>query len=163
MDLNTKFAQPSRRTVLKGIGAGLAASALGAPMIARAQSAGTIKLGFVTPATGPLALFGETDGWAAEKVKALLKDGLETAAGKFDVEILIRDSQSDPNRAAEVAGDLILNDGVHLLLPASTTDTVSPSADQAELNECPCLSTGAPWQPTPPRHTGPAPARTPPG
>lgn len=146
MDLKANFAQPSRRTVLKGMGAGLAASALGAPLVARAQSAGTIKLGFVTPATGPLALFGETDGWAADKVKALLKDGLTTPAGKFDVEILIRDSQSDPNRAAEVAGDLILNDGVHLLLPASTTDTVSPSADQAELNECPCLSTGAPWQ-----------------
>ena len=146
VDLNTTHSNTTRRTVLKGIGAGLAASALGAPMVARAQSAGTIKIGFVTPATGPLALFGETDGWAAEKIQTLLKDGLETSAGKFDVEILIRDSQSDPNRAAEVAGDLILNDEVHLLLPASTTDTVSPSADQAELNECPCLSTGAPWQ-----------------
>ena len=31
-------------------------------------------------------------------------------------------------------------------MPASTTDTVSPVADQAELNECPCISTGAPWQ-----------------
>ncbi|MEI5678526.1 MULTISPECIES: ABC transporter substrate-binding protein [unclassified Mesorhizobium] len=146
MDLKTNFSQPSRRSVLKGIGAGLAASTLGAPMVARAQSAGTIKIGFVTPATGPLALFGETDGWALGKVKDVVKNGLETAAGRFDVEIIMRDSQSNPNRAAEVAGDLILNEEVHLLLPASTTDTVSPSADQAELYECPCLSTGAPWQ-----------------
>lgn len=137
---------PSRRTVLKGIGAGAAASALGAPMIARAQSAGTVKLGFITPATGPLALFGETDSWAVGKIADLLKAGIETPNGKYDVEILVRDSQSDPNKSAEVAGDLILNEGVHLLLPASTTDTVSPAADQAELNECPCLSTGAPWQ-----------------
>lgn len=136
----------SRRSVLKGIGAGVAASALSAPMIARAQSAGTIKVGFVTPATGPLALFGETDGWAVEKVQALLADGLDTAAGHYDVEILVRDGQSDPNRAAEVAGDLILNDEVHIIAPSATTDTVSPVADQAELYECPCISTGAPWQ-----------------
>ncbi|WP_245444002.1 ABC transporter substrate-binding protein [Mesorhizobium sp. DCY119] len=114
--------------------------------MARAQSAGKIKIGFITPTTGPLALFGETDNWAFGKVKELVKDGLETKSGRYDVEILMRDSQSDPNRAAEVAGDLILNENVHLLLPATTTDTVSPAADQAELYECPCISTGAPWQ-----------------
>ncbi len=142
----TSLAAPTRRSVLKGLGAGVAASALGAPMIARAQSAGTIKIGFVTPATGPLALFGETDGWSVGKIQELLKDGLQTASGTYDVEILVRDGQSDPNRAAEVAGDLILNEEVHLIVPASTTDTVSPVADQAELYECPCISTGAPWQ-----------------
>jgi branched-chain amino acid transport system substrate-binding protein len=146
MELTGKIARPSRRTVLKGMGAGLVASTLGAPMVARAQSGGTIKIGFVTPVTGPLALFGETDGWALGKINDLLKNGLETKSGRYDVEILMRDSQSDANRAAEVAGDLILNKGVHLLLPASTTDTVSPAADQAELYECPCISTGAPWQ-----------------
>ncbi|MGO6984275.1 ABC transporter substrate-binding protein [Rhizobium leguminosarum] len=146
VELIGKIARPSRRTVLKGMGASLAASALGTPMVARAQSAGTIKIGFVTPATGPLALFGETDSWALGKIKELLKGGLETKTGRYDVEILMRDSQSDPNRAAEVAGDLILNENVHLILPATTTDTVSPAADQAELYECPCISTGAPWQ-----------------
>ncbi len=142
----TSLGAPTRRSLLKGLGAGVAASALGAPMIARAQSAGTIKIGFVTPATGPLALFGETDGWSVGKIQELLKDGLQTASGTYDVEILVRDGQSDPNRAAEVAGDLILNEEVHLIVPASTTDTVSPVADQAELYECPCVSTGAPWQ-----------------
>lgn len=58
----------------------------------------------------------------------------------------MRDSQSDPNRSAEVAAELILNEEVHMLLPASTTDTINPAADQAELFECPCLSTAAPWQ-----------------
>ena len=116
-------------------------------MVARAQSKGTIKVGFVTPATGPLAPFGETDGWAIDKVQAIAGQGVwRPRRERYDVEILVRDGQSDPNRAAEVAGDLILNDGVHLIVPASTTDTVSPVADQAELNECPCISTGAPWQ-----------------
>jgi branched-chain amino acid transport system substrate-binding protein len=137
--------RPNRRTVLTGIGAGVFAGALSAPMIARAQNR-TIKIGFVTPATGPLALFGETDGFAVNKVRSLLANGLETASGTYNVEILVRDGQSDPNRAAEVAGDLILNEEVHMIIPASTTDTVNPVADQAELFECPCVSTAAPWQ-----------------
>jgi branched-chain amino acid transport system substrate-binding protein len=138
------FTRPSRRTVLKGFGAGVAASALGAPMVARAD--GTIKVGVVTPATGPLAQFGATDGWTIDHVRKILANGIETQAGKFNIEIIVRDGQSDPNRAAEVAGDLILNEGVHLIMPTSTTDMVSNTADQAELNECPCISSGAPWQ-----------------
>src|SRR3984885_14657033 len=134
MDNSTKRSNGlSRRAVIKSLGAGVAASTLGMPAVARAQSAGTIKIGLITPATGPLALFGDADGWTVGKVKELLKSGLETSAGRFDVDILVRDSQSNPNRAGEVAGDLILNDKVHLLVPASTTDTVNPSADQGEL------------------------------
>lgn len=133
----------SRRTVLKGMGAG--AVALSAPSIVRGQ-AGTVRLGFVSPQTGPLALFGETDSFALSRVRGLLENGLETETGTYNVEIIEKDGQSDPNRAAEVAADLILNDDVHMIIPASTTDTVSPVADQAELFGCPCLSSGAPWQ-----------------
>src|SRR5262249_39174209 len=134
--LKDRIAGQSRRTVLKGMGAGLAASTLGMPLVARAD--GTIKVGVVTPATGPLAQFGATDGWTIDNVRKILAKGLETQAGKFNIEIIVRDGQSDPNRAAEVAGDLILNEGVHLIMPTSTTDMVSNTADQAELNECPC-------------------------
>jgi branched-chain amino acid transport system substrate-binding protein len=141
---NSKLAGVSRRTLLKGIGAGVAATAIGMPYVARA--AGTIKVGVVTPATGPLAQFGAADGWTIDRVKKLLANGLDTAAGKFNVEIIVKDGQSDPNKAAEVAGDLILNEGVHLIMPTSTTDMVSNTADQAELNQCPCISSGAPWQ-----------------
>jgi branched-chain amino acid transport system substrate-binding protein len=141
---SNRIITPSRRTVLKGIGAGVAASAIYSPWVARA--AGTIKIGVVTPATGPLANFGATDGWTIEKIKKLLADGLDTSAGKYNVEILVRDGQSDPNRAAEVAGDLILNENVHIIMPTSTTDMVSNTMDQAELNQCPCISSGAPWQ-----------------
>jgi branched-chain amino acid transport system substrate-binding protein len=45
-----KNVSPSRRTVLKGIGAGAAVSAIAMPWVARA--AGTIKIGVVAPATG---------------------------------------------------------------------------------------------------------------
>ncbi|MBM1816758.1 ABC transporter substrate-binding protein [Pseudosulfitobacter pseudonitzschiae] len=145
MTKDTKRWTTSRRRVLQGMGA--SAVALSAPSIVRAQSAGTIKIGFLTPTTGPLALFGETDGYTVEKVREALGGKIQAADGQtYDLEILMRDSQSDPNRSAEVAAELILNEEVHMLLPASTTDTINPAADQAELFECPCLSTAAPWQ-----------------
>ncbi len=62
------------------------------------------------------------------------------------VEILVRDSQSSPNRAAQVAASLIKSDKVDLMLVASTADTVNPVADQCEINQVPCVSTDAPWQ-----------------
>ena len=139
----SQFASASRRSVLKGIGAGAAALAM--PNIARAKG-GTIKIGFVTPSTGPMALFGETDGFAVARINKLLADGLEVNGERYDVEILVQDSQSDSNRSAEVSGDLILNEEVHMLIPASTTPTITAAADQAELYEVPCVSCGAPWQ-----------------
>lgn len=134
----------SRRTLLKTAGA--AAATLGMPSIASAESAGTIKIGYITPATGPLSPFGETDTYTLTKIKALLANGLEIGGKNYNVEILVRDSQSNPNKAAEIAGDLILNDEVHLMMPASTTDTINPAADQCELYGVPCISSGAPWQ-----------------
>jgi len=142
-----KWVRPNRRTVLKGLGASVAASTLAMPTVLRAQTAGKIRMGYISPATGPLGLFGETDGYTVQKIRQALGGKLQSANGDtYELEILERDSQSNPNKAAEIAGDLILNDEVHLLLPASTTDTILPSMEQAELYETPCISAGAPWQ-----------------
>lgn len=136
-----------RRSVLRGIGAGVAAGAIGAPAYLRAQTAGTIKVGYLTPATGPLGLFGETDGYSVQKIRDFLGGTLTCNNGDtYEIEFIERDTQSNPNKAAELAGDLILNEEVHLLAPASTTDTILPAMEQAELYETPCISSGAPWQ-----------------
>ena len=63
------------------------------------------------------------------------------------VEIIVKDSQSDSNRAATVAGDLITSDGVDVMMVTSTSDTVVPVADQAEALGVPCVSSDSPWQP----------------
>ena len=63
------------------------------------------------------------------------------------MEILVEDSQSDPNRAAEVATKLITEDAVDLMVVASTPETTNPVSDQCESNGVPCISTVAPWQP----------------
>ena len=73
--------------------------------------------------------------------------GLSIRGQSFPVEVLVRDSQSDPNRAAEVASRLILSDKVDLMLVASTPETTNPVSDQCEANGTPCISSVCPWQP----------------
>ena len=48
-------------------------------------TADTIKIGFVTPLTGPLALFGEADKWTVEQMKQTFKDGITVAGKKYSV------------------------------------------------------------------------------
>ena len=57
------------------------------------------------------------------------------------MEILVRDSQSNPARAAEVARDLIDRDQVSLMLVSSTPETTNPVADVCEAAGMPCIST----------------------
>ena len=110
-------------------------------------AASTLKIGYVSPQTGPLAPFGEADKWVIEQMKTAFKDGITVGGTKYAVEIVLKDSQSNPNRAGEVANDLILKDKVALVLTAGTPETANPVSDACELNEVPCISTVVPWQP----------------
>ena len=135
--------QLTRRTLLRTGAAALATPAL---LSSRAIAAGdSIKIGFVSPQTGPIAAFGASDAYVLEGVKAAIGDGIDIGGTVFPVEIIVKDSQSNPNYAAEVASKLILDDGVDLMLASSTADTTNPVADQCELNEVPCISTDTPW------------------
>jgi len=107
----------------------------------------TLKVGFVSPKTGPLAGFAEADGYIVEGINQIFAGGLANNGSSWNIEIISRDSQSNPNRAAEVAADLILRDEVDIIVAAATPDTTNPVADQAEINEVPCITTDAPWQP----------------
>jgi len=107
-----------------------------------------IKIGFVEPITGALASFGIPTAYCRERWKEYVSDGLVCGDGKkHPITIIERDSQSDSNRAAQVAGDLVSNDGIDIMMTASTADTVNPVADQCEALATPCISTDAPWQP----------------
>lgn len=141
----SRFIMLNRRQVLKGAGAMLAAPAILRATRASAQDA-TFKIGYVSPTTGPIAGFGEADGFILEGVRKAFA-GLTNNGKPVQVEIIAKDSQSSSNRAAEVATELIEKDGVNLLLASATPDTANPVADQAELNEIPCITSIAPWQP----------------
>ena len=125
----------------------VAAVIAAASITSLAWAADVIKIGYVSPQTGPLAPFGEADKWVIEQMKAAFKDGITVAGQKHEVQILLKDSQSNPNRAGEVASDLILKDKVALILTAGTPETANPVSDAAELNEVPCVSSVVPWQP----------------
>ncbi|MCA1407650.1 ABC transporter substrate-binding protein [Ensifer sp. IC3342] len=131
----------TRRDFLKTTAAtGAFAFTSGLSMPAVAQSA-PIKLGYVSPQTGPLAAFGEADKFVIDSFLAATKSmGL-------NYEVVVKDSQSNPNRAAEVAKELIVTDEVNLVLVASTPETTNPVATTCEAEEMPCISTVAPWQP----------------
>jgi branched-chain amino acid transport system substrate-binding protein len=111
------------------------------------DTARTLKIGYVSPRTGPLAGFGEADDFILGGVRKALEGGLAIGGSSYPVEIVTKDSQSDPNRAAAVAGDLINADKVDLMLVASTPETTNPVADQAEANGVPAITSVAPWQP----------------
>jgi len=126
-------------------------SAVAAPAIldiipANAQSR-VIKIGHVSPRTGPLAGFGEADSFIIEQVRATLGGGISSGGKTYPVQIISKDSQSSASRASDVASELILGDKVDLIVAAATPDTTNPVADQAEVNEVPCITTNCPWQP----------------
>lgn len=136
----------NRRRLLTGLAAGVAAPAILRSTRAYAQDA-TIKVGYVSPKTGPLAGFAEADDFVLGQIRETLAGGIESNGKTWGVEIITADSQSNPNRAAEVALDLILGEEVDIITGAATPDTTNPVADQAEINEVPCITTDCPWQP----------------
>jgi branched-chain amino acid transport system substrate-binding protein len=136
-----------RREFLRVASSGAALTLAGvAPRTARAQGR-TLKIGYVSPQTGPLAGFGETDSFVLAGIRKTVSSVTVKGGRSYPVEIIVRDSQSDPNRAAEVASRLILSDKIDLMLVASTPETTNPVSDQCEVNGTPCVSTMCPWQP----------------
>lgn len=134
-----------RRALLKS-GAAVAATSLVAPW-ARAAGGTTFKIGYVSPQTGPLAAFAEPDAFTLEQVRKAVAGGIVVGGKKFAVEIIYKDSQSNPNRAGAAAAELILRDKVDLVIASSTPATTNPVADQCEINGVPCITNDAPWQP----------------
>jgi branched-chain amino acid transport system substrate-binding protein len=141
-----KLIQPTRRGFLAGSAATLAVPAILSSTRAYAQTP-TLRIGHVSPQTGPLASFAEADDFVLKGITEAFASGIENNGLSWNVEIISKDSQSNPNRAAEVAADLILGDEVDIIVAASTPDTVNPVSDQAEINEVPCITTDCPWQP----------------
>ncbi len=47
-----------------------------------ALAADTIKIGYVSPQTGPLAPFGEADKWVIEQMKGEFKEGVMVGGKK---------------------------------------------------------------------------------
>ena len=160
--------QISRRELLKrvGLGAGLlilpgaisacgtketttsSASAETATSMATTTAIGaeSLKIGFVSPRTGPAAGFGEADPFVLDLARKSLASGLTIGGKLYTVQIVEKDSQSDPAQAARVAQELLNSDKVDLVLATGAPETTNPVADTCEGAGMPCISTVAPWE-----------------
>jgi branched-chain amino acid transport system substrate-binding protein len=146
----------TRRDLLRATGLGISLAAatpllsacggLGSDKNTETTAKKSLKIGFVSPRTGPAAGFGEPDGYVLTLAKKALAGGLTIGGAQYEVQILDRDSQSNPQRSAQVANDLINGDAVDLMLTTSTPETVNPVSDACEAAGVPCVSTVVPWE-----------------
>jgi branched-chain amino acid transport system substrate-binding protein len=113
---------------------------------AGSASGGTIKIGFISPETGQLSVFTQSNGFVLAQVRSALRNGLTIGGKKYAVEIISQDSQSSSARAATIAAQLVQQDGVDFLLATATPETVIPVSAQAEASGVPCLLTICPWE-----------------
>jgi branched-chain amino acid transport system substrate-binding protein len=111
-----------------------------------ANAADTLKVGFISPRSGPLAGFGEPDPYVIGLVRKALAKGFEVGGKTYAVEIIDKDTQSDPARAGQLAKELITNGAIDFMLTTSTPETVNPVSDACEAAGVPCLSTVMPWE-----------------
>lgn len=145
----------SRRDALKAAGAGLAvlgAGGLSACSSGLKGSGGgggtttTLKIGYVSPQTGPLASFATGDKYIIDKLKPLLAKGF-TAGGKtWNIEVVVKDSQSTTTRTTEVTQQLINSDNVDIVVASATPDTANPVSDTCEAAGIPNVTTIVPWE-----------------
>lgn len=141
------FRGTRRQFVKIATGSALAATAPFISPWGLAAGPRTLKIGYVSPQTGTLAPFGEADRFTIQQMQVALKSGIAIGGKTYPVSIVVKDSQSNPNRAGEVASDLILKEKVDIMLVGGTPETANPVSDACELNEIPCVSTVVPWQP----------------
>jgi branched-chain amino acid transport system substrate-binding protein len=109
-------------------------------------SGGPIKIGFISPETGQLSVFTQSNGYVLGRVRAALAKGLTVGGKKYSVEIIPQDSQSSSSRAATVASQLVQQNGVDFLVATATPEPVIPVSSQAEAAGVPCVLTICPWE-----------------
>jgi branched-chain amino acid transport system substrate-binding protein len=143
----------TRRDFMKILGAaGIAVGGAGLlPSVSRAAKRDYILIGHPTPATGPIAAFGETSGWVDKRATdEINKNGglfIKELGKKLPIKIKSVDTESNPTNAAQVASKLILQDEVDLMVVLHTPDTVNPVGAICEKYEVPCISSVAPIEP----------------
>jgi branched-chain amino acid transport system substrate-binding protein len=148
-----KKAGISRREFFKKVG--LTAAAVGVsssfPKFLKPATAAAkdhILIGRPLPVTGPVSAFTTVSPWIDNKAIAdINKDGgifIKEAGKKLPVRVKIVDTESDPTKAGDVAGKLVLNDNIDIMYVSATPATVSPVAAVSERFKVPCVSTMMP-------------------
>ena len=142
----------NRRTFLQstfGAAGALGVTSLLASCGLKGTSSGstdTLRIGYVSPQTGSLASFASADNFVVTRMNDLLKSGITAGGGKKQIEIVVMDTQSDPNRATQVTQQLITEKHVDIVVASGTPDTSNPVADACEAAGIPNVTTIVPWE-----------------
>ena len=127
-----------RRSFVRGAGVVAGVSALGFPVVLRAQ-APTVRIGLIHPVTGPLAEPGQAcragAQMAAEEVNAA---GGIKALGGARLELLLGDTQSKPDVARPEAERLV-NAGAQVLVGAFSSGDSAAIVPIAQQRQVPFL------------------------
>jgi branched-chain amino acid transport system substrate-binding protein len=155
----------TRRTLLRGVGAGAALlgggsalsgcssslkgnSSSGSSASPSGANGKPITIGFVTPLTGALAGFATSDQFVVDTIRktAPYANGVKIGSTTYPIKIVVADSQSDPNRASEVTKQLITQQDVDMVVVTSTPEVTNPVASVCESEGVPCVATVVPWE-----------------
>ena len=143
----------TRRQFIKrlSVGAAVLGAAGVAPVFikpARASRNDHILIGQPAPLTGPLSAFGEPTLWMKDQAERMInREGgiyVKSAGKKLPVKIIVLDTRSDPNKAAEAAARLCLGDKVDLMVVMHSPTAVDPVTAACERYQTPCLALDAP-------------------
>src|SRR5207248_4975902 len=131
-----------------GAGGVLAACSSGGKTAAVASSKSTINIGYIAPFTGSLSGFASADKFVVSTIRntPVYAKGFKVGGKTYQVNIIVNDSGSDPNRASQLARQLILNNNVDMLLTADTPETVNPVAVVAQTEGVPSAATNDPLE-----------------
>lgn len=101
-----------------------------------------IKVGIVIPQTGVLTAFGagteEMTQYALDQINEA--GGLEVDGTVKKLKLFVGDSQSEPEKARQVAQQMISGQNVDVMLTSHTADTTVPVSEACEEAGILCLS-----------------------
>ena len=144
----------TRRTIVAGIAlAALALTGCTAPGGGNGgggslDEGAKVRLGASLPLTGPLAAFGDLiqTGYQELVDQVNADGGVSIDGAKHDLELVVRDSKSEPDTVSEQSRTLILNDKVAGLLGSVSPPLTIPASNIAERQKVPFVTSLTPLQ-----------------
>ncbi|MFI8951976.1 ABC transporter substrate-binding protein [Streptomyces sp. NPDC053750] len=109
------------------------------------MSSSSLCLGVVAPLTGRLAPLGSPLSYVLRRLAPRLTQ-LRGGGRRREVNVVVRDSRSDPGAARQAVRDLAETDGAHLVITMAGTRVLPAVAAACEELRVPCVSTTFPWQ-----------------
>ncbi len=128
-----------------GLAAAVAAGALLAPGCGKKEDLPTINVGLIAELTGPRSAFGSSCKNAAEMKVARIDEqgGIDVGGKKYNLKLIIADSQSTAEGAVAAAQGLIKEETVVALVGPITSLEAVPVADAAEAARVPMITPGS--------------------